>query len=71
MAVIKKKTKKAISKQVMKLVNKHGPEIATGLVTTLVAGVAGAASAAADNRKKKRARAARSAKKKATSKAQK
>jgi thiamine phosphate synthase YjbQ (UPF0047 family) len=45
MALIKKKTRKAITKQVKKLVRKHGPEIATGLVTSIVSGIAAAATA--------------------------
>lgn len=43
MAIIKKKTRKAITKQVKKIVKKHGPEIAMGLVTNLVTGITAAA----------------------------
>lgn len=39
MPVIKRKTRKAITKQVKKLVNKHGPEVALGLATSLVGSV--------------------------------
>lgn len=44
MPVIKRKTKNAITKQVKKLVKKHGPEVALGLATTLVGSVVGAVS---------------------------
>ena len=39
MPVIKRKTQKAIAKQVKKLVNKHGPEVALGLATDFVGSV--------------------------------
>lgn len=39
MPSIKRKTKKVISKQVKKLVRKHGPEVALDLATTLVGSV--------------------------------
>jgi hypothetical protein len=43
MAILKRKTKKAISKQVRKMVKKHGPEVAMGVISTLVTGVIAAA----------------------------
>jgi hypothetical protein len=39
MPVIKRKTQKVIAKQVKKLVNKHGPEVALGLATDFVGSV--------------------------------
>lgn len=39
MPVIKRKTQKAIAKQVKKLVNKHGPEVALNLATNFVGSV--------------------------------
>jgi hypothetical protein len=39
MAILKRKTKKAISKQVRKMVKKHGPEVAMGVISSLVTGV--------------------------------
>ena len=39
MPVIKRKTRKVIAKQVKKLVNKHGPEVALGLATDFVGSV--------------------------------
>jgi hypothetical protein len=36
MTLMKKKTQKRLSKQMRKLVRKHGEEIVTGLVTTAV-----------------------------------
>ena len=64
MPVIKRKTQKAIAKQVKKLVNKHGPEVALGLATELgsvVESVTGKSQAkskkkGADGKKKKKAR---------------
>lgn len=59
MATIKRKTKKKITKQVAKLVRKHGGEIATGLVSSLVAGVVASFAVSGDaGRSKKRKRAA-------------
>jgi len=49
MAFIKRKTKKAISKQVNKLIRKHGTEIAVGLVSNLVTGIASASIAKEDD----------------------
>jgi hypothetical protein len=40
MAMLKKKTRKAIRKSVRKVINKHGPVIAQHLATGLAAGVA-------------------------------
>lgn len=54
MAIIKKKTRKAISKQVTRLVKKHGPEIAAGLVTSLVTGITAATIARDDDKKSKK-----------------
>jgi hypothetical protein len=55
MPVIKRKTKKAITKQVRKIVKKHGPEIALGLASALVSSVVTKATASGDGKKKKRA----------------
>lgn len=49
MAVIKAKTKKAIIKQFNKLVRKHGTEIAIGLISNLMTGVASAKLAASED----------------------
>ncbi|HEY0321047.1 MAG TPA: hypothetical protein VGC66_08855 [Pyrinomonadaceae bacterium] len=54
MALIKKKTRKAISKQVTKLVRKHGPEIAAGLVTSLVTGITAATITNGEGKKSKK-----------------
>ena len=54
MALIKKKTKKAITKQVMKLVKKHGPEIALGAATALVGSVVAAAASAKETKDAKK-----------------
>ena len=43
MAILKRKTKKAITKQVRKMVKKHGPEVAMGVISSLVTGVIAAA----------------------------
>jgi hypothetical protein len=40
MAVIKKKTRKKLSKQLNKLVKRHGPELALALVTGIVSAAA-------------------------------
>ena len=49
MALIKRKTRKKLSKQLTKLVKKHGAEMALALVTGIVSGVA------AENPQKRRA----------------
>ena len=54
MAVIKRKTKKAITKQVRKMVKKHGPEIALGLAASAVTGIVSAAAAVGDKKKGKK-----------------
>lgn len=51
MAIIRKKTRKAITKQVTKLMKKHGPEIAMGLVSNLLTGFTAAAMATPDDDK--------------------
>ena len=53
MAVIKRKTKKAITKQINKLVKQHGAEIAMGLATGLISTVIGATTADPDAKSKK------------------
>ena len=40
MAILKKKTRKAISKSLKKLINKHGPVVAEHIATGLVASLA-------------------------------
>lgn len=42
MAIIKKKTRRVITKQIKKLIRKHGPEIAAGLVSNIVTGITAA-----------------------------
>jgi len=54
MPVIKRKTRKAITKQVKKLVNKHGPEVALGLATNLVGSVVDAVSGKTQAKSKKK-----------------
>lgn len=40
MAIIKKKTRKRLTKQVRKLIRKHGNEVVTGLVGSILAAAA-------------------------------
>jgi hypothetical protein len=54
MPVIKRKTRKAIAKQVKKLVNKHGPEVALGLATDLVGNVVEAVTGKKQGKAKKK-----------------
>jgi hypothetical protein len=54
MPVIKRKTRKAIAKQVNKLVNKHGAEVALGLATDFVGSVIEAATGKAQAKSKKK-----------------
>lgn len=54
MPVIKRKTRKAIAKQVKKLVNKHGAEVALGLATDLVGNVVEAVSGKNQSKSKKK-----------------
>ena len=60
MALIKRKTKKALGKQVRRLVRKHGTEIAVGLataaVTTIINTAVGPDDAAAGGKKKKKSK---------------
>ena len=53
MRLIKKKTRKRISKQVRKLVKKHGEEVVAGLVTTAVSAAAAKFAHTADEQPKK------------------
>jgi len=53
MPTIKRKTRKAITKGVKKLVSKHGPEVALNLATTLVGSVVEAAAAGKGQAKSK------------------
>jgi hypothetical protein len=39
MALVKRKTRKAIRKQLTKVIEKHGPEIATGIATGLMSSI--------------------------------
>ena len=80
MPTIKRKTKKAITKGVKKLVSKHGPEVALNLATALVGSVVEAAAAGKGQTKSKPKKAAgkksdkpkkKTAKKAATAKAKK
>ena len=43
MAIIRRKTKKRIGKQLKKIVKKHGPEVALGAATALVTNIIGKA----------------------------
>lgn len=54
MAIIKKKAKKAITRQVRKLVKKHGPEIALGAATALVGSVVAAVGGGQETKGKKK-----------------
>ena len=54
MPVIKRKTRKAITKQVKKLISKHGPEVALGLATNLVGSVVEAATGKTESKSKKK-----------------
>jgi hypothetical protein len=69
MALIKRKTKKKITKQLKKLVKKHGPEIATGLVSTIVAGLTAANLPESDGSEKSKKRKKAAAKSKSSRKA--
>jgi hypothetical protein len=53
MALIKKKTRKRLAKQVRKLVKKHGQEVVTGLVATAVSAAAAKLATASDDHPKK------------------
>jgi hypothetical protein len=64
MALIKQKTRKKLSKQLAKLVKKHGPEMTVALVTGIVSGLAA-------EKTKKTARAAGARKRPKPEKAQK
>ena len=72
MALIKRKTKKALTKQVNKLIRKHGTEIAVGLVSNLMTGITAATVAKSDDDgeapKKKRAKNGKAKKKKSKKK---
>ena len=54
MPVIKRKTQKAIAKQVKKLVNKHGPEVALGLARDFVGSVVEAVGGKSQSKSKKK-----------------
>ena len=53
MAMMKKKTRKAIRKTVKKLINQHGPTVVSHLGTALASGLAAYASAEPDHKRKK------------------
>lgn len=53
MAVMNKKTRKAIRKTVKKLINKHGPTVVAHLGTALASGLAAYATAEPDDKRKK------------------
>ena len=52
MAIIKRKTKKTLTKQIKKLMKKHGPEIAAGLIASLVSGLTTATAVKSENKNK-------------------
>ncbi|HEV7903573.1 MAG TPA: hypothetical protein VGO96_07010 [Pyrinomonadaceae bacterium] len=64
MPVIKRKTRKAIAKQVKKLVNKHGAEVALGLATDFVGSVVETVTGKAQAKSKKKDKKGDSGKKK-------
>lgn len=53
MAMMKKKTRKAIRKSVKKLINKHGPTVVSHLGTALATGLAAYATAEPDQKRAK------------------
>lgn len=59
MAILKKKTRKAIQKSVSKALNKHGPTLATHLATGLATGLAAYLGAEPTKGKKKLKKAAK------------
>ncbi len=52
MALIKKKTRKRVAKQMRKLVKKHGEAVVTGFVTTAVSAAAARLATTADDKVK-------------------